>query len=104
MFDVGIFLFDGRATTNGYLIDKTHNYTLFATGASEANLNKKIFDEDPILHQYPKYQINVQPTQVANDQPMTVKEVIKFLICFTGQTFEITAYLSPFSTSFDFIF
>ena len=44
------------------------------------------------------------PIQVANDPVMTVKEAIKFLISFGAHTFEIIAYLLPFSTSFDFIF
>ena len=35
---------------------------------------------------------------------MPVKEAIKFLIYFGGHTFEIIAYLLPFSTAFDFIF
>ena len=35
---------------------------------------------------------------------MTVKEAIKFFISFGGHTFEIVAYLLPFSTSFDLIF
>ena len=89
-FDVGIFPFDSRTTTHGYLVDKTPCYTLFRTGASKAMLNKKFYDEHPILHHYPKYQIHVQPIQLANNQPMTVKEAIKFLL--------------PFSTSLDFIF
>ena len=67
-------------------------------------LNKMFYGEHPILRQYPKYPINVHPIQVANDQLMTVKEAIKFLIPFGGHTFEIIAYLLPFSTSFDFIF
>ena len=67
-------------------------------------LNKKFYDENPILHQYSIYPINTQPIQVTNDQPMTVKEPIKFLTSFGGHTFEIIAYLLPFSTAFDFIF
>ena len=67
-------------------------------------LNKKFYDGHPILHQYPKYPINVLPIQVANDQLMTGKEAVKFLISFGGHTFENIAYLLPFSTSFDFIF
>ena len=67
-------------------------------------LKKTFYDEHPILHQYPKYPINVQPIQVANDQPMRVKEAIKPLISFGGHTFEITAYLLSLSTSFDLIF
>ena len=67
-------------------------------------LNKKFYDEHSILHQYPKYPINVQPIQVANDQFMIVKEAIIFFISFGGHTFEIMAYLLPFSTAFDFIF
>ena len=39
-FDVGIFPFDGRETTYGYLVDKTLCYTLFHTGASKAILNR----------------------------------------------------------------
>ena len=39
-FDMGIFPVDGRASTYGYLVDKTHCYTLFDTGASKAMLNK----------------------------------------------------------------
>ena len=35
---------------------------------------------------------------------MPVKEAIKFLVSFGGHTFEIIAYLLPFSTAFDFIF
>ena len=35
---------------------------------------------------------------------MTVKEAIKLFISFGGHTFEIIAYLLPFSTSLDFIF
>ena len=67
-------------------------------------LNKKFNDEHPILHHYPKYPINVQSIQIANDQLMTDKEAIKFFISFGDHTFEIIAYLLPFSTSFDFIF
>ena len=33
-FDMGIFPFDGRATTYGYLVDKTPCYTLFDKSAS----------------------------------------------------------------------
>ena len=33
-FDVGVFPFDGRETTYGYLVDKTSCYTLFDTGVS----------------------------------------------------------------------
>ena len=76
-FDMGIFPVDSRASTYGYLVDKTPCYTLFDTGASKAMLNKNFYDEHPILHCYPKYPINVQPIQVANDQLMTVKEAIK---------------------------
>ena len=43
-------------------------------------LNKKFYDEHPILHHYPKYPINVQPIQVEDDQPMTVEEANKFYI------------------------
>ena len=67
-------------------------------------LNIKFYDEHPILRHYPKYLINVQPIQVANDQLMTVKEAIKNLNSFGGHTFEIIAYLLPFPTAFDFIF
>ena len=79
---MGIFPVDSRASTYGYLVDKTPCYTLFDTGASKAMLNKKSYDEHPILYQYPKYSINVQPIQVANDQLMTVKEAINFFISF----------------------
>ena len=103
-FDMGIFPVDGRASTYGYLVDKTPCFTLFDTGASKAMLNMKFYDEHPILHHYPRYPINVQSIQVANDQSMPVKEAIKFLISFGGHTFEIIAYLLPFSTAFDFIF
>ena len=102
-FDMGIFPVDGRASAHGYLVDKTLCYALFDTGASKAMLNKKFYDEHPILP-YPKYPINVQPIQVANDKSLTVKKAIKFLISFGGHTFEIIAYLVPFSTAFDFIF
>ena len=101
---MGIFPVDSRAPTYGYLLDKTLCYTLFDTGASKAVLNKKFYYEHLILHHYPKYPINEQPIQVAHDQLMTVKEVIKFFISFGGHTFEIIAYLLPFSTTFDFIF
>ena len=99
-----IFPFDSRASTDGYLVEKTPCYTLFDTGTSKAMLNKKFYDKYPILHHYPKYPINVQPIQVAYDQLMTVKKAMKFLISFGGHTFEIIAYLLPFSTSFDFSF
>ena len=79
-------------------------FTLFHTGASKAMLNMKFYDEHPILHHYPRYPINVQSIQVTNDQLIPVKETIKFLISFGGHTFEIIAYLLPFSTAFDFIF
>ena len=72
-FDVGIFPFDDRATTNEYLIDSTPCYTLFEKGASKAMLNEKFYFEHPILHQYPKYPMNGQPIQAARDQPMTVE-------------------------------
>ena len=95
-FNIGIFPFDGRTITYGYLVDKTPCYTLFETGASKDMLNKKFYDEHPILHQCTKYPINVQPIKAANDQLMTVNEAIKFLISFGGHTFEIIAYLLPF--------
>ena len=84
---MGIFPFDGRATTYRYLVDKIICYTLLDTGASKAMLNKKFYDEHPILHQYPKYPINVHPIQVTNDQLMTVKEAIKFLISSGGHIY-----------------
>ena len=77
---MGIFPVDGRASTYGCLVDNTPCFTLFDTGASKAMLNMKFYDEHPILHQYPRYPINVQSIQVANDQSMPVKEAIKFLI------------------------
>ena len=40
-FDMGIFPVDGRASTYGYLVDKTPCFTLFDTGASKAMLNMK---------------------------------------------------------------
>ena len=89
---MGIFPFDGRSTTYRYLVDKTPGYNLLDKCASKAMLSKKFYDEHPILHYYPKYPINVQPIQVANDQLMTIKVAIKFLISFGGQTFEIIAY------------
>ena len=49
-FDMGIFPVDSRASTYGYLVNKTPCYTLFDTGASKAMLNKKFYDEHPILH------------------------------------------------------
>ena len=67
-------------------------------------LNKKFCDEHPILHEYPKYSINTQPKQVANDQLMTAKESIKFFTSFTDHTFEVIAHLLPFLNYFDFIF
>ena len=67
-------------------------------------LNRKFYDEHPMLHQYYKYPINVQPIQVANNQLMTVKEAIKVVFSFGGHTFQVIAYLLPFSTSSDFIF
>ena len=79
-------------------------YPLFATGASKAMLNRKFYDELPILYQYPEYPVYLQPIQVANDQLMTVKEALIYFISFGGHTFEIIAYVLPFSTSFDFIF
>ena len=77
-FDMGIIPFDVRATTYGYLVDKTPCYSLFDTGASKAMLKKKFYYEHPILHQYPKYPINAQPIHVANDQLMTVKRLSNF--------------------------
>ena len=65
-FDMGIFPFEGRKTTYGYLIDKTLCYTLFDTGAPKAMLNKKFYDEHLKLHHFPKYPINVQPMQMTN--------------------------------------
>ena len=56
-----IFPFDGQPTTYECLVDKTPCYTLCNTGGSKAMLTKKFYDEHPILHQYPKYPINVQP-------------------------------------------
>ena len=79
---MGIYPFDGRATTYGYLVDKTPCFTLFDTGASKAMLNKKLYDEHPMLHHYPEYPINGQSIQVANDQLMTVKKAISFFISF----------------------
>ena len=46
---MGIFSVYGRASTYGYLVDKTACYTLFDTGASKAMLNKKFYDEQFII-------------------------------------------------------
>ena len=70
---MGIFPFDVGAPTNRYLADQTPCYTLFDTGASKAKLDRKYCDKHSILHQYPKYPMNVQPIPVSNDQLMTVK-------------------------------
>ena len=69
-----------------------------------STMYQREYETHPILHQYPKYLVNVQPIQAANDQLMTVKDAIKFLISFGGHIFKIIAYLLPFSTSLDFIF
>ena len=79
-FDMGAFPFDGRATTYGYLVDKTLCFTLFGTGSFKTMLNKKFYDEHPTLHHYPKYPTHIQPIQVGNNQLMTVREAIKFLV------------------------
>ena len=63
-FDMGIFPVDGRASTYGYLVDKTPCFTLFDTGASKAMLNKKFYDEHPILHHYLKYPIMYNPSKL----------------------------------------
>ena len=76
-FDLGTFPFDGIAISNGYVVDKLPCYTLFNT--SKALLNRKFYNEHPILHQHPRYSINKQPIQVANDQIMTVKNIFDFL-------------------------
>ena len=76
---MGIFPFDGRTTAYGYLVHKTPCYTMFDRVASKTILNKKFYNEHPILHQYPKYPMNVPPIQVVNDQLMAVKDAIKFL-------------------------
>ena len=83
-FDVDIFPFDGSTTTYGYLVDRIPCFTLFDTDVSKAMLNRKFYDEHPILHHHPKYPINLQPIQVANDQLMTVKEAKKFFISVGG--------------------
>ena len=83
------------------MVGQQDTLLLFDTVASKAVLNKKFYYEYPMLHQSPKYPINVQPMQVANDQHITVKEVVKFLISFGSHTFEIIAYLLP---SCEFIF
>ena len=53
-FDMDIFPVDGRASTYGYLVDKTPCYTLFDTGTSKAMLKKKFYGEHSILHHCPK--------------------------------------------------
>ena len=103
-FDVGIFPFHGRVSTNEYLVYKTPFYTLFCTCAYKAMLNRKFYDEHPILHHYPKYSINPQPMQVANEQLMMVKRLSNYCFPFGGHTLEIIAYLFPFSISYEFIF
>ena len=50
---MGIFPFDGRVSTNGYLVDKTPCFTLFDRGASKTMLNRRFYNEYPILYQYP---------------------------------------------------
>ena len=70
----------------------------------ESYVYMKFYDKHPILDQYPKFPVKVQPIQVANYQVMTVKEAIKFLISFGSHTFEIIVYLFPFSDTFDLIF
>ena len=62
------------------------------------------YDKNPIIHQYPKCPVKVQPIQVANDCIMSFKEVMEFLIPIGNYLLEIIAYLFPFSTSFEFIF
>ena len=55
-FDMGILPFHGSATTYGYLVDKTPCYTLFDTCASKAMLNKKFYEEHPVL--WPNHQLH----------------------------------------------
>ena len=62
-FDVGKFPFDGRATTNRYMVEKMLCCTLFDTGASK----QKFYNEHPLLLQCSKYAINIQLIQVTND-------------------------------------
>ena len=66
---------------------KTPCHIMFDSDASEAMLNRRFNDKHPILHQYPKYPINTQPIQVANDQCMTVKEAVNYTISFGGHFF-----------------
>ena len=96
--DVGIFPFDGRSATNGCSVYKTLCHILL----SKAILNSRFYGEHPILHQCPKYPINTQPIQVANDQLKTVKQAIKYYISFGSHTCEIIAHLLPFSNSSTF--
>ena len=50
MVSSGYISLHGRATTNGYFVDKTPCYTLFDTCASKAMLNKKFYDKHHFLH------------------------------------------------------
>ena len=80
-FHVGTFPFDGRAPTNGYLVDKTPCYTLLDTGTSKAMLSKRFYDEHHILHQYPKYPktINYSGCKCPADYSQRDYEISDFL-------------------------
>ena len=68
-------------------------------------LNRTFYDEYPTICQYLRYQIIIQPIQLANGQCMTVKEALKvMMISFESNILKIIVYLLPFSNSFDFFF
>ena len=66
-------------------------------------LNKKFYDEHPILHHYLKYPINVQPIQVANAQLMVVKEAIQFFDFFWRSYISDYSLFVTILNNFDFI-
>ena len=80
------------------LVERTLFYTVFYPGASKTVVHRKFYNKHPTLHQNPKFLLKVWPIQVVNDQVMTVKETVTFLLSFGDNTFEIIAYLSHFQT------
>ncbi len=104
-FPQGSFPINLQGETTGYLMDNTpvRVKTLVDSGASKPILNKRFYDKNPFLQQYPRYKIRPRGMRVANGKIIRIDECITLMIQFSGHVFEMVVYLMPIVEQYDFV-
>ena len=106
-FKLGHYPFNRHGITVGRLLDGTNKMrvcTLIDTCASKPRVNKNFYRKTPFLqHSYPIYKINTKPIEIANNNIINVSECVKIVISFSGNYFEIIAFLVDMTDDFDFV-